>query len=251
MCKEQFFIYICNLGFYTDSIQLFLGIMVFCLWIFVFYFSHWFWVFIINFWPLVFYVKSSIIGLQLLVVGHWFLVIHHCFLVLGRRLSVFCLRLSVLVISRRSLVIGHRSSVVGLRYYHCTIYKIFGLRKSSVTWSSVHPYLQAFEIIGKLATNAFKVQNLSSGEVALLSGDVLIRVRGHTKASLLRLVQLMERKAKDNSARTDGPTTRSRSARNASASLADEALADVSRFWAWTRSLSPADRQADWFRTWY
>ena len=105
--------------------------------------------------------------------------------------------------------------------------------------------LQAFEIIGKLATNAFKVQNLSSGEIALLSGDVLIRVRGHTKASLLRLVQLMERKAEDNSARTDGPTTRSRSAQNASASIADEALSDVNRFWTWTRSLSPADRQAD------
>merc|ERR1712176_1590845 len=65
-------------------------------------------------------------------------------LVFGHRSSVFCFRSSVLVISRRSSVIGRRSSVVGLRYYHCTIYKIFGLRKSLVTWSSVHPY---FEII--------------------------------------------------------------------------------------------------------
>ena len=107
--------------------------------------------------------------------------------------------------------------------------------------------LEAYKIIGKLATNAFKVLNLSSGEISLLSGDVLIRVRGHTKASLLRLVQLMAQTAEDNSARTDGPTTRSRSrsARNASASLDDEALADVRRFWVWTLSLSQADRQAD------
>ena len=101
--------------------------------------------------------------------------------------------------------------------------------------------LEAYEIIGKLATNAFKVRNLSSGEVSLLSGDVLIRVRGHTKTSLLQLVQSMEQTAQSNQQRPDGPSTRSRAAQNASVqSLSEESKADTGHFFTWAE-MSIAD----------
>ena len=101
--------------------------------------------------------------------------------------------------------------------------------------------LEAYEIIGKLATNAFKVRNLSSGEVSLLSGDVLIRVRGHTKTSLLQLVQSMEQTAQSNQQRPDGPSTRSRAAQNASVqSLSEESKADTGQFFTWAE-MSIAD----------
>ena len=102
--------------------------------------------------------------------------------------------------------------------------------------------LQAYEVIGKLASNAFKAKDLVSGEVSLLSGDVLIRVRGHTKASLLRLVQAMEATSDSNRAPVDGAATRSRSARSSLISLAEETIKDVRRFWRWTRPQTTADR---------
>ena len=94
--------------------------------------------------------------------------------------------------------------------------------------------IQAFEVIGKLASNAFKVKDLKSGEISLLSGDVLIRVRGHTKASLLRLVQAMEDTAQLNQARADGAVTRSRTARDALIKLSDKSLRSLRKFWRWS-----------------
>ena len=94
--------------------------------------------------------------------------------------------------------------------------------------------IQAFEVIGKLASNAFKVKDLKSGEISLLSGDVLIRVRGHTKASLLRLVQAMEDTAQLNQARADGAVTRSRTTRNALIKLSDKSLKSFRKFWRWS-----------------
>ena len=94
--------------------------------------------------------------------------------------------------------------------------------------------LEAFEIIGKCATNAFKVINLVNGQISLLSGDVLIRVRGHTKESLIHLVQQMERVAESNEARIEPHATRSRTAREAALSLHDAATGDVKNFLRWT-----------------
>ena len=130
---------------------------------------------------------------QLLVIGFWSSIIIFWSLVFGRRSSVFCLRSSVLVISRRSSVIGRRSSVVGLRYYHCTIYKIFGLRKSSVTWSSVHPWhswqrgnsaalfdftfrlnmclIDFLRLIQHLVANSYRTQRLAASNVMGGIGD--------------------------------------------------------------------------------
>ena len=100
--------------------------------------------------------------------------------------------------------------------------------------------LEAYEIIGKLATNAFKVQDLANGEISLLSGDVLIRVRGHTKSSLLKLVQSMERTAQSNEPRAEGPTTRSRAAQNASL-LSEQSLVDAKYFFNWATAVNADD----------
>ena len=100
--------------------------------------------------------------------------------------------------------------------------------------------LEAYEIIGKLATNAFKVQDLANGEISLLSGDVLIRVRGHTKSSLLKLVQSMERTAQSNQPRAEGPTTRSRAAQNASL-LSEQSLVDAKYFFNWATAVNADD----------
>ena len=75
--------------------------------------------------------------------------------------------------------------------------------------------IDAFEVTARVATNAFRVTSIITGDEQVLAGDLLIKIRGMEKDDLRALCQEMERVAARNSSRVTARVTRSMAARDA------------------------------------
>ena len=91
--------------------------------------------------------------------------------------------------------------------------------KKRMTWPTNTPkkygfriVVDAFEIKARVATNTFQCESLISGDVLVLPGDHLIRVRGFDRASLRQLCARMEETAARNVATIGPRVTRSATA---------------------------------------
>ena len=85
--------------------------------------------------------------------------------------------------------------------------------------------IDAFEVTARVATNAFRVKSIITGNEQVLAGDFLIKIRGMDQDALRALCQEMERVSARNASRATTRVTRSMTAAGANGNDDDSTFA--------------------------
>ena len=113
-----------------------------------------------------------------------------------------------------------------LRVNDIVLKKKTSFRKNSPKKLQHHLVIDAYIIIGRIATNAFRVESLVTGEIKVMPGDSLVKLSGHDAESAKRLVARMEEVAMRGDGVYELPETRA-SARARGSTADDNAVSSA------------------------
>ena len=96
------------------------------------------------------------------------------------------------------------------KFNNIVLKKKTSFKKNSPKKLQYRVIVDAFIIVGRIATNAFRVESLITGEIKVMPGDSLVKLSGHDAESARRLVARMEEVAMRADGEYELPETRAR-----------------------------------------